>query len=146
MKSRCERRAASGPLSSTLLNDAPCRDFAALLRALHPSDSRAPVAYLQSQNSNLTAEAALQPLHADLLGDSGELPFAWATEALGKEAEAVNVWIGTQRSRTSLHRDHYENLFHVVRGEKTFILYAPTERFFLCEGAWRRLPPRDAPH
>lgn len=32
-----------------------------------------------------------------------------------------------------MHRDHYENLFHVVRGRKIFTLFPPTEAYFLCE-------------
>ena len=39
-------------------------------------------------------------------------------EALGSPPEAANLWIGTDASVTSFHRDHYENLYCVVRGTK----------------------------
>ncbi len=45
--------------------------------------------------------------------------------------QATNLWIGTSASKTSMHRDHYENLFTVFRGRKTFLLYPPWENFFL---------------
>ena len=40
------------------------------------------------------------------------------TEALGSAPEAGNLWIGTDASMTSFHRDHYENLYCVIRGTK----------------------------
>jgi len=43
---------------------------------------------------------------------------ALLTEALGSAPEAVNLWIGTDASVTSFHRDHYENLYCVIRGTK----------------------------
>ncbi|KAJ1394827.1 JmjC domain [Sesbania bispinosa] len=39
----------------------------------------------------------------------------------------VNLWIGTQHSQTSFHKDHYENLYVVVTGEKHFLLLPPTD-------------------
>ena len=39
-------------------------------------------------------------------------------EALGSAPEAANLWIGTDASVTSFHRDHYENLYCVIRGTK----------------------------
>jgi jumonji domain-containing protein 7 len=100
-----------------------------------------PVAYLQSQNSNLTAESSgdFSPLLQDLLAedDDGKQRFSlpWAAEAIGKQPDATNLWIGSNKSRTSMHRDHYENLFTVIRGVKIFTLYPPCEAHFLCEGA-----------
>jgi peptidyl-lysine (3S)-dioxygenase / protease len=41
--------------------------------------------------------------------------------------EASNVWIGNEESTTSLHMDHYENLYCQVVGCKTFYLFPPTE-------------------
>lgn len=98
------------------------------------------IAYLQSQNSNLTDNGAgdLSPLLEDLriTGPRGKekTSLSWADEALGKEPEATNLWIGTAKSRTSMHRDHYENLFTVIRGTKIFTLYSPSEAYFLCDG------------
>jgi len=86
--------------------------------------TKAPVYYLQSQNSNLTS-TALSPLLDDL---PSNLPFAAAV--LG-EPDATNIWIGDHRSVTSTHRDPYENLYLVLRGSKTFTLYAPVEELCL---------------
>lgn len=61
---------------------------------------------------------------------------SWADEALAKTPDATNLWIGTAKSKTSMHRDHYENLFTVIRGTKIFTLYSPNEAYFLCDGAW----------
>ncbi|CAM8927943.1 unnamed protein product [Rhodiola kirilowii] len=52
---------------------------------------------------------------------------AWATEAFGCLPEAVNLWIGNEFSETSFHKDHYENLYAVVSGEKHFVLLPPTD-------------------
>lgn len=51
----------------------------------------------------------------------------WATEAIGGPPEAVNLWIGNHLSETSFHKDHYENLYAVVTGEKHFLLLPPTD-------------------
>ncbi|EST06436.1 JmjC [Kalmanozyma brasiliensis GHG001] len=103
------------------------------------------IAYLQSQNSNLSVQeyGDLSPLLRDLelraateqtgtTGDNrSDLP--WATQAIGYPPEATNIWIGTSSSRTSMHRDYYENLFTVVRGWKEFTVYPPAEACFLCD-------------
>ncbi|KEF56642.1 uncharacterized protein A1O9_06831 [Exophiala aquamarina CBS 119918] len=86
--------------------------------------TKGPVYYLQSQNSNLTS-TPLSPLLDDL---PSNLPFA--APVLG-EPDAINIWIGDHRSVTSTHRDPYENLYLVVRGSKTFTLYAPVEELCL---------------
>ncbi|KAN0063614.1 hypothetical protein ACQY0O_004064 [Thecaphora frezii] len=98
------------------------------------------VAYLQSQNSNLDTSGPLSgdlaPLWQDVCtrkDGSARGDIEWATEAMGKPPEATNIWIGTGRSRTSMHRDHYENLFTVVRGCKVFTVYPPNEGHFLCD-------------
>ena len=52
---------------------------------------------------------------------------SWATEAIGGLPEAVNLWIGNDLSETSFHKDHYENLYAVVTGEKHFLLLPPTD-------------------
>lgn len=51
----------------------------------------------------------------------------WASEALGCLPEAVNLWIGNHHSVTSFHKDHYENLYAVVSGQKHFLLLPPTD-------------------
>lgn len=112
-----------------------------LLQSRLPVDH--PVAYLQSQNSNLTentdGSGDLSPLLEDLSHIDGSreerrVSLQWADEAMGHPPEAVNLWIGSKKSKTSMHRDHYENLFTVIRGTKIFTLYPPSEAYFLCDG------------
>ncbi|KAG5145152.1 hypothetical protein AAZX31_11G087800 [Glycine max] len=78
------------------------------------------VAYAQQQNDCFRSEYSS-------LADDCDPHFGWATEAIGSEPEAVNLWIGNQHSRTSFHKDHYENLYAVVTGEKHFLLLPPTD-------------------
>ncbi|KAG0140748.1 hypothetical protein CROQUDRAFT_52776 [Cronartium quercuum f. sp. fusiforme G11] len=92
------------------------------------SDSEArDVLYLQSQDGNLHKE-----LRA-LLDDVGdEVPIASAAMG-GVEPDAVNVWIGDDRSVTSLHKDPYENFYLVIEGSKTFTLFPPIEFYCMHE-------------
>lgn len=83
-----------------------------------------PVYYLQSQNSNLTS-TPLTPLMKHL---SKSITFA--SDVLG-QPEAINIWIGDERSVTSTHRDPYENLYLVLKGSKTFTLWAPVDEVTL---------------
>lgn len=39
--------------------------------------------------------------------------------------------MGDEKSVSSLHKDHYENLYAVIRGTKSFLLFPPTDRPFL---------------
>ncbi|RMZ74849.1 hypothetical protein DV737_g5666, partial [Chaetothyriales sp. CBS 132003] len=94
-----------------------------LLQLLGSPTSRAPsspVYYLQSQNSNLTGT----PLAA-LMQDLPDT-FSFASHVLG-DPDARNIWIGNDRSVTSLHRDPYENLYLVLKGSKTFRLWPPAD-------------------
>ncbi|KAH3859035.1 bifunctional peptidase and (3S)-lysyl hydroxylase Jmjd7-like [Dreissena polymorpha] len=75
--------------------------------------------YVQKQNSNLTDE------FVSIMGDVEEL--SWGSEAFDKKPDAVNFWMGDHRAVTSMHRDHYENLYCVVRGWKKFTLLPPTD-------------------
>ncbi|XP_054095273.1 bifunctional peptidase and (3S)-lysyl hydroxylase JMJD7 isoform X2 [Callithrix jacchus] len=88
-------------------------------RAQHPG-----VLYVQKQCSNLPTELA------QLLPDL-ESHVPWASEALGKMPDAVNFWLGEAAAVTSLHKDHYENLYCVVSGEKHFLLHPPSDRPFI---------------
>ncbi|XP_033124089.1 bifunctional peptidase and (3S)-lysyl hydroxylase Jmjd7-like [Anneissia japonica] len=85
------------------------------------------VFYLQKQNSNLTTELSC-------LVDDVDEHISWATEALGKLPDAVNFWLGDKRAVTSMHKDHYENLYCVISGEKHFTLLPPTETYFVPYG------------
>ncbi|XP_050220526.1 lysine-specific demethylase JMJ32 [Mercurialis annua] len=79
------------------------------------------VAYLQQQNDCFRTE------YSDGLGCDCDEHIGWATEAFGGLPEAVNLWIGNELSETSFHKDHYENLYAVVSGEKHFLLLPPTD-------------------
>ncbi|EMP39601.1 JmjC domain-containing protein 7 [Chelonia mydas] len=68
------------------------------------------VFYVQKQCSNLTEEFP---------------------ELLGKKPDAVNFWLGESAAVTSLHKDHYENLYCVISGEKHFLLHPPSDRPFI---------------
>ncbi|KAK7098131.1 bifunctional peptidase and (3S)-lysyl hydroxylase JMJD7-like isoform X2 [Littorina saxatilis] len=82
------------------------------------------VFYVQKQNSNLTEE------FQTVMGDVETLS-AWGTQVFGKAPDAVNMWIGDGRAVTSMHRDHYENLYSVVSGSKTFLLIPPSDLPFV---------------
>ncbi|KAF2216452.1 hypothetical protein CERZMDRAFT_33153 [Cercospora zeae-maydis SCOH1-5] len=78
------------------------------------------VKYAQTQNDNLRAEYSA--LFADV---PNSIDFASA--ALDAEPDAVNFWLGNERSVTALHKDNYENVYVQVRGQKHFVLLPPIE-------------------
>ncbi|GAA5892646.1 cupin-like domain-containing protein [Sporobolomyces salmoneus] len=88
-----------------------------------------PVHYLQSQNGNLSSTGEYAPLLPDV-GPEGP---SWAREAFGQSPDVANVWIGGNKSKTSIHKDPYENIYLVVRGSKEFILYPPSEAYCMHE-------------
>ncbi|PUZ71240.1 hypothetical protein GQ55_2G298900 [Panicum hallii var. hallii] len=96
-------------------------DFPTAVRLIRGSDPAAGVvAYAQQQDDCLRGE------YAAVAGDvDAHVP--WASEALGSLPEAVNLWIGNAHSVTSFHKDHYDNIYVVVSGEKHFLLLPPTE-------------------
>ena len=64
--------------------------------------------------------------------------FHWAEEAFfGQQVspgpDAVNLWMGDERAVSAMHKDHYENLFYVLSGEKVFGLCPPSDAPFLYE-------------
>ncbi|RAL40385.1 hypothetical protein DM860_006455 [Cuscuta australis] len=94
--------------------------FPDALRSVLQSDGCSAVAYLQQQNDCFRSEyEALRP--------DCESHIDWASEALGCLPDAVNLWIGNDLSETSFHKDHYENLYAVITGEKHFLLLPPTD-------------------
>ncbi|KAL9101160.1 MAG: hypothetical protein Q9163_003562 [Psora crenata] len=75
------------------------------------------------ENDNLRHEYS--PLLPDV---APSIP--WADAALMDGApslDAINLWLGTDRSVTALHRDGYENVYCQLIGEKHFVLLAPVE-------------------
>lgn len=94
---------------------------------------RSIVPYLSQQNDNV--RTSMPELLRDI--DSSLLLANAAFDAL--EPEAINLWIGDERSVSSLHKDHFENMYAVVSGEKTFTLFPPTDAAFLPEGEFPTL-------
>lgn len=115
-------------------------DFPAAVRLIRASDPAAGlVAYAQQQDDCLRGE------YAAVAGDvDPHVP--WASEALGCLPEAVNLWIGNAHSVTSFHKDHYDNIYVVVSGEKHFLLLPPTEhhRLYIREYLAASYAPAEA--
>lgn len=80
--------------------------------------------YISLQNDSLHTEFSA-------LKDDIDEEISWCSEALGKKPDAVNFWMGNDKSITSLHKDPYENCYAVIRGEKTFVLIPPSEYYCL---------------
>ena len=90
------------------------------------------VLYLQSQDGNLfrsSERAGGEELACFRQHLQRGIP--WMQAAIGCSAEAVNLWIGNSRAKTSIHHDPYENIYHVLSGSKTFLLLAPIEGLWL---------------
>ncbi len=87
--------------------------------------------YISHQNGNFVSEFGA--LHKDV-----EPHLSWASEAFGCVPEVTNIWIGDGKAFTSCHKDHYENIYIVVSGEKHFTLLPPTDYPWLYE---KRYPP-----
>jgi len=113
---------------------------------LSPGLTTRDVVYLQSQNGNIysgsTSSGPLgegsQPTEIERMQDCVPRDIDWASQVFGSPADAVNIWIGDERSVTSVHSDPYENIYTVLRGQKQFILFPPTEGWCLKERAYPR--------
>lgn len=77
------------------------------------------VPYLSRQNDSLREEFTR-------LEDDIPHCLEFAREAFGNEPDAVNLWIGDERSISSCHKDHYENIYCVLSGLKRFTLFPPS--------------------
>ena len=77
----------------------------------------------------------------------------------GCPPEATNFWMGGERSITSWHADHYENMYAVISGSKRFFLLPPADAWRMrmrrgrvtrwalaADGAWRLEAPPDDGH
>ncbi|EIN10622.1 Clavaminate synthase-like protein [Punctularia strigosozonata HHB-11173 SS5] len=115
--------------------------MSSLLSTLSAPETCDEVQYLQSQNGNIYSAAFFENEGQDQKDDSefavlrpdvpSEIP--WCSETFGKHPDAVNVWIGNEKSVTSIHSDPYENIYTVVRGAKHFLLLSPTDGWCLEE-------------
>lgn len=93
--------------------------FGEFLDIMEAKIHRNGIFYVQKQNSNFVEEFSV------LKDDVDDV--TWATEAFGRNPDAVNFWMGDGRAVTSMHRDHYENIYCVVSGKKEFTLLPPTD-------------------
>ncbi|TFK55723.1 Clavaminate synthase-like protein [Heliocybe sulcata] len=106
------------------------------------SDKKGDVLYMQTQNGNLYPAEYSDPnsdssaSECEKLRPDAPSEVSWCSEALGRPPEAVNVWIGDDRSTTSIHSDPFENIYTVVRGTKHFTLLPPTEAWCLRERSY----------
>lgn len=105
--------------------------LSAVLDVIEGKAQQQGVLYVQKQCSNLLDE--LPELTDDL-----EPHVPWMSTALGKLPDAVNFWLGEANAITSMHKDHYENLYCVISGEKNFILLPPTDRPFIPYGVYQQ--------
>jgi len=96
--------------------------------------------YVQTQNDNLRKDFPHLLEHVDEDLELGEYCFE-------DVPEAMNLWMGTDGTTSSLHRDFYENLYIVAEGVKEFLLYPPFMQPYLYEqsfdtGEWKEVAPQ----
>ncbi|KAH8830899.1 cupin-like domain-containing protein [Flagelloscypha sp. PMI_526] len=110
-----------------------------LLSSLGQDGSIEEIRYLQSQNGNVysamyfsdgpeASPSEFESLREDIPSD-----VPWCSEALDSMPDAVNLWIGDDKSVTTIHSDPYENIYQVIRGRKLFTLLPPTDSWALQE-------------
>ena len=96
---------------------------------LQDSKSKDAVPYLSRQDDNFRRN------FPSLLKDI-EQSIPLATKVFGddrgidSDPEAINLWIGDERSVSSLHKDFFENFYCVIKGTKTFLLYPPCDAIY----------------
>ncbi|KAF2774077.1 Clavaminate synthase-like protein [Teratosphaeria nubilosa] len=107
------------------------RPFEGFIDEIRSARQDGNVKYAQTQNDNLRSEYSR--LYQDVPQD---IPFARI--ALGQSADAINLWMGDNRTVTSLHKDNYENIYVQVRGQKHFVLLPPVEMPCVNEQAMQK--------
>lgn len=97
------------------------------------SNNNSDVLYYSRQNDCLRLELA--PIwEANANCHWFPTSFPWAEEAFDTGApQAINLWIGNEKVVSAMHKDHYENLFYVARGQKVFTVCPPADAPFLYE-------------
>ncbi|RLN87204.1 hypothetical protein BBJ28_00006568 [Nothophytophthora sp. Chile5] len=93
--------------------------LAEFLRVFRDREGFDGVPYLSHQNDSLREQF---PALFEDVPSCVEL----AKEAFGNEPDAVNIWIGDERAVSTMHKDHYENMYCVVKGQKHFTMLAPS--------------------
>lgn len=87
--------------------------YKVLMNMLQYPELNDAIPYLSQQNDNFRTCDCFR----NLRGDIPEF-FSTMDEAFNdKILEAVNIWIGDERSVSSLHKDHYENIYAVISGD-----------------------------
>ncbi|ETM46241.1 hypothetical protein L914_08852 [Phytophthora nicotianae] len=104
--------------------------MAEFMKILKNRDEFDGVPYLSHQNDSLREQF---PELFDEVPPAMEL----AVEAFGNEPEAVNIWFGDERAVSTMHKDHYENFYCVVKGQKHFTLLPPSSVGCLYEREFR---------
>uniref|UniRef100_A0A6B2LBV2 JmjC domain-containing protein n=1 Tax=Arcella intermedia TaxID=1963864 RepID=A0A6B2LBV2_9EUKA len=90
------------------------------------------VYYIQKQNDNFRTEFE-GPLWKDVINNV-EL---FGSRVFDSSPDAVNFWMGDDKAVSSMHKDPYENLYCVVKGQKNFTLLPPTDYPYLYETDFR---------
>lgn len=85
------------------------------------------VYYMQKQNNNFQTEFRSSLLWSDVPNNIEK----WGIEVFNVQPDAINIWMGDDSAYSSLHKDHYENLYCVVKGQKNFTLLPPADIYFL---------------
>jgi jumonji domain-containing protein 7 len=81
---------------------------------------RSDILYVQQQNGNLKSEFEC------LMNDIDLSCLEYVSRAFNTDMDAVNIWIGTEESVSSAHKDHYENLYVQICGKKIFYILPPS--------------------
>ena len=92
------------------------------------------VGYIQKQNDNLNSEFS-SFFDKDI---NSNLRDYFSNKFFNKPADACNFWMGKNPSVSSLHKDHYENIYAVIQGEKHFTLIPPVCYPCLGEGEYKK--------
>lgn len=98
------------------------------------------VPYIQKQNGNLSSEFPFLIPDVTTSSSSG-LPdikdFFRDTFFNGLGPDSMNFWMGFSDTVSSMHKDPYENIYAVIRGEKHFTLAPPTILPFSGRGTYK---------
>lgn len=135
----CELSSA-GPCSTFATPEVSQMPLAQALEAIGTQgDAPSPgtqIVYLSAQDDCLRKEFPFLLPDIDARLDIGGVAF-------GNDPDAINLWVGTGASTSTLHKDPYENLYAVVTGCKVFTLLPPGDAPWLPErsvpaGQYRR--------
>jgi peptidyl-lysine (3S)-dioxygenase / protease len=123
-----------GSISSSFVYPAEAKmTLAQFYELIESEENPTIIPYLSQQNDNLRKE------YPELLEDI-DYSLSIAKAAFENPVpEAVNLWIGDERSISSIHKDFFENFYVVMEGEKTFTLFPPTDSVFFEENEYPTL-------